>query len=215
MISLYIKNTFRCIIDFLFPSSCMICGDYLDTGIYICEDCLENLELHRNESKNSLAVFSYNESIKMLIHELKYNDRPEIGYILGKEMGKRLKAYLNTGKAVLMPVPLHKKRLRKRGYNQSDKICEGLSEISGIKISRDLIYRRINNISQTKLNSLHRAENVKGIFAFAGSDIDRETLVILVDDLITTGATSKEAAGVLKNNGFNNFFALSVATSTR
>jgi len=215
MISAYIKNAVKCLTDLFFPPSCMICGEYLDNGVYLCECCLKNLELHKNESRNSLSVFAYNEPIKLLIHELKYNNRPEIGYILGKEMGKRLKDYLNIENAVLIPVPLHKKRLRKRGYNQSEKICEGLSEVSGIKVNKDLLIRKINNISQTRLNALNRAENVKGIFAFTGSDTDRETFIILVDDLITTGATSKEASGVLKSNGFDNFFALSVATSTK
>ncbi len=193
----------------------MICGEYLNSEMYICEDCLKNLELHKNESKTSLSVFAYNSSIKLLIHELKYNNRPEIGYILGKEMGKRLKEYLITENAVLIPVPLHKKRLRKRGYNQSEKICEGLSEVTGIKVNKDLLFRRINNISQTKLNAHNRAENVKGIFSFSGYELDKETHIILVDDLITTGATSKEASSVLKNNGFGNFFAMSVATSTK
>ncbi|HAQ62510.1 TPA: ComF family protein [Candidatus Delongbacteria bacterium] len=215
MISAYIKNAIKCLTDLFFPPSCMICGEYLDHEMYICQDCLKNLELHKNESKTSLSVFAYNESIKLLIHELKYNNRPEIGYILGKEMGKRLKEYLITENAVLIPVPLHKKRLRKRGYNQSEKICEGFSEVSGIKINKELLFRRINNISQTKLNALSRADNVKGIFSFSESELDKETHIILVDDLITTGATSKEASSVLKNNGFNNFFAMSVATSTK
>lgn len=211
----FIKNYLQCILDFLFPPSCMVCGEYLDSGIYICRKCLDELELHKNESKNSISVFSYNDSIRSLIHELKYNNRPEIGYVLGREMGKRLKSYLNTECAVLMPVPLHKKRLRKRGYNQSEKICEGLSDESLVPMNKDLIYRKRNNISQTKLNAALRSENVKGIFEFKGSDLDRETLIMLVDDIITTGATAKEACGVLKRNGFSNFFALSVATSTK
>lgn len=215
MISAYIKTAIKCLMDLFFPPSCMLCGEYLDSGMYVCEDCLKNLELHKNESKTSLSVFAYNEPIKLLIHELKYNNRPEIGYILGKEMGKRLKDYLNTENAVLIPVPLHKIRLRKRGYNQSEKICEGFSEVSGIKVNKDLLFRRVNNISQTKLNATHRADNVKGIFSFSGCELDRETHLILVDDLITTGATSKEASSVLKNNGFDNFFAMSVATSTK
>lgn len=211
----YINNHFQCLIDFLFPPACVICGEYLDNGLYICGKCLESLELHKNESKNSLSVFSYNNSIKILIHELKYGNRPEIGYVLGAEMGKRLKGYLDPERAVLMPVPLHKKRLRKRGYNQSEKICDGLFKESGIIVRKDILRRIRNNVSQTKLNASHRSENVKGIFEFCGSEIDRSTLIILVDDLITTGATAKEAAGVLKKNGFENFFALSVATSTK
>lgn len=193
----------------------MVCGEYLDSGVYVCRKCLDELELHKNDSKNSISVFSYNDSIRSLIHELKYNNRPEIGYVLGAEMGKRLKGYIETDKAVLLPVPLHKNRRRKRGYNQSEKICEGFSFESSIPMHTDIIYRKKNNISQTRLNAALRHENVKDIFEFRESEIDKDTLIILIDDIITTGATAKEASGVLKRNGFSNFFALSVATSTK
>ncbi|MBU4486307.1 MAG: ComF family protein [Candidatus Delongbacteria bacterium] len=211
----FFKTSLLSILDFLFPPVCLVCGEYLNDELFICEDCLKNLELHKNESKSSVSVFSYNDKIKILIHELKYNNRPEIGYILGKEIGKKLIGLLESDNSVLFPIPLHKKRLKKRGYNQSEKICEGLSEIINIPIKKDLLVRRINNISQTKLNALMRMENVKGIFETHSTDLDKNTLILIVDDLITTGATTKEAISELKRNGFLNYFALSVATSSK
>ncbi|HQP69446.1 MAG TPA: ComF family protein [Clostridiales bacterium] len=203
-----------CILDFLFPQSCLVCAKYLNDEIYICRKCLNNLEIHKNESKNYMSVFSYNDTIKTLIHELKYNGRPELGYIFGKEMGKRLKEYFESGKTVLIPVPLHIKRLKKRGYNQSELICSGLSEVTGLEVRKDILVRKLNNMSQTRLNAAGRSENVKGIFDYSGAQLDKDTLIILVDDLITTGATSKEASQTLKKYGFINFFAVSVATSS-
>jgi len=212
---LFIKQLFVSLIDFFFPPSCMICGNYLNNEIYICPFCLNELELHKNDSKTSISVFSYNDKIKLLIHELKYNHRPEIGYILGREMGKRLSGMIETGNSVLLPIPLHKKRLRKRGYNQSENISDGFSEILNIPVKKDLLVRKKNNVSQTSLNAKMRAENVKGIFDINETGLDKNTMIFLIDDLITTGATTKEAVSVLKKHGFSDFFSLSVATSTK
>jgi ComF family protein len=201
--------------DFLFPPSCMICENYLSDDLFVCPDCLKSLKTHKNESKDSISVFKYGTELKMLVHELKYNDRPEIGVILGREMGKRLKDFIEPDNTVFLPVPLHKKRLRKRGYNQSEMICRGLCGIINIPVEKDMLSRKVNNDSQTGFNATGRAENVKGIFIYNGGGPDRNSMILLVDDLITTGATTKEAVSELKRNGFNNFFSISAATSSR
>jgi ComF family protein len=210
-----ISYFFSSILDFFFPPSCLLCSDYLNDELFVCPECLKNLELHSNENKSYLAVFAYNDSLKTLIHELKYNDRPEIGVILGSEMGKRLKEFIEPQNSVFMPVPLHKKRLKKRGYNQSEKICEGLAGIINIPVEKKLLARKVNNVSQTTLNAAGRSENVKGIFIYNDSELGKSVQILIVDDLITTGATTKEAISELKRNGFENFFCLSAATSTK
>ncbi|HXK49899.1 MAG TPA: ComF family protein [Clostridiales bacterium] len=198
--------------DLLFPPSCMLCGEYLGDSIYVCHDCLKDLPLNRNESKDHISVFDYGNGLRLMIHELKYNQRPEIGIILGKEAGRRLAGIIDPSHSVLVPVPLHKKRLRKRGYNQADLICEGLASELSVPVNRYLLKRVKNNISQTTLNAEGRSANVKGIFDIFKTDTERSKLILLVDDVITTGSTTKEAGAVLKNAGYLNYFALSIAT---
>ena len=212
---IFLKYFITSFMDFLFPPSCIVCSEYVDTELLVCRNCLNNLELHKNEDKSYISVFKYNHKIKLLVHELKYNNRPELGKIFGREMAKRLSGMIETDNSILLPVPLHKKRLRKRGYNQSEKICEGFSEITQIPQVKNLLARKKNNTSQTKLNAIGRQENVKDIFQSNPTEIKKSTMIFIVDDLITTGATTKEAVKELKKNGFLNIFSLSVATSSR
>lgn len=197
--------------DLFFPASCILCGEYLDDEIYVCGRCMSALPANRNESRSHLSVFEYGESVRQLIHELKYNGRPEIGIILGEEAGKRLKGILEPQISVLVPVPLHRKRRRKRGYNQTELISEGIGRTLDIKVRTDILERTVNNVSQTTLDAEGRKKNVAGIFSARGSAEDRNRLIILVDDVITTGATTKEACSVLKRSGYDNYFPLSIA----
>lgn len=210
-----LKNIIGSLTDLFFPASCLICSDYLEEDILVCRNCLKSLKLHRNENKSYFSAFTYNEKIRTLIHELKYNNRPVIGRIMGREIALKLRGLIQTEGSVLLPVPLHKKRLRKRGYNQSEKICEGFADIINIPVETGLLIRRKNNSSQTALNSSGRAENVKGIFETETAAVHPETTIFIVDDLITTGATTREAAGELKKQGYHKFFSLCIATSTK
>lgn len=210
-----IRGILISVLDLLFPSSCLICSEYLEDGVLVCRKCIKELKLHRNDNKSYLSIFSYSDKIRILIHELKYNNRPEIGRIMGREMASKLTGLINPDGSVLLPVPLHKKRLKKRGYNQSEMICQGFSEIINIPVETGILTRKKNNISQTTLNASGRAKNVKGIFQAGHIKIDPETTIFIVDDLITTGATTREAVGELKNQGYKKFFSLSIATSTR
>lgn len=207
-----IRKIFSCLSDLLFPPSCILCGEYLKGETYVCRECLESLPLNKNESSSHMSVFDYGDHVRHLIHELKYNRRPEIGIILGREAGKRLSGIIDPAVSLLVPVPLHKKRLRKRGYNQTEMICEGLSEELLIPVRNKVLKRVRNNVSQTTLNAEGRSHNVKGIFE-TDQDIENKfVLILLVDDVITTGATTKEAGSVLKNAGYENYFSLSIAT---
>nr|MDA3887009.1 ComF family protein [Candidatus Delongbacteria bacterium] len=196
-----------------FPPSCLICEEYLSDELFVCNTCLSKLQLHKNSDPGYIAVFQYNDSIKKLIFELKYNSRPEIGQILGKEAAKHLSDIFQNENSILLPVPLHKKRIRKRGYNQSLYIAQGISEGLAIPIKEELVKRRKNNVSQTKVDNSDRKSNVSGIFKLDTSSLDKDIFIIVVDDLITTQATTKEIYKTLKEHGYNNFFGLCIATS--
>jgi ComF family protein len=209
----FFKNILSSLSSFFFPASCLICEDYLNDELFVCKKCLSNLQLHKNTDPGYIAVFQYNNSIKKLIFELKYNSRPEIGQILGKEAAKHLSEIFNNENSILFPVPLHKKRIKTRGYNQSLFISKGLSEELDIPINEELIKRKKDNVSQTKVDNSDRKSNVSGIFKLDTPSLDKNIFIIVVDDRITTQATTKEIYKTLKEHGYNNFFGLCIATS--
>lgn len=130
-----------------------------------------------------------------LLHQLKYNNCPEIGERLGKVYGRELAA-TSTGKEfdLIVPVPLHKARLRKRGYNQSAWFAKGLSESLAVPWDETISVRSKATATQTRKNRAERWENVRHVFSVNAGISVKEKRILLVDDVITTGATL-EACG--------------------
>ena len=137
-----------------------------------------------------------------LLHQLKYNNHPEVGVRIGMLFGKELcEQGLDKEFDLIVPVPLHNSRQRKRGYNQSAKFAEGLSTSLTIPWDESISIRKKRTTTQTRKSKLDRWENVKDVF---GIDVAEKILnkrILLVDDVITTGATL-EACGrhLLENN---------------
>lgn len=146
--------------------------------------------------------FSKHGRIQRVLHTLKYKNEPDLGISLGRVYGQKLK---DSGTPisfdVIVPVPLHETRLRKRGYNQSSKYAAGLAEVMAIPLSEDILVRVKNTQTQTRKSKLNRWENVSDVFRVR----DRESLsakrVLLVDDVVTTGATIEACGQVLLENG--------------
>ena len=134
-----------------------------------------------------------------LMHRLKYKNAPEVGTRLAEMAAKELldSGFFN-GITRIIPLPLSKKKQRQRGYNQSEYIAQGLSAVTGIPIDASLVKRDISNETQTHKNRDERWENVKDIFsANSNATLDGEH-VLLVDDILTTGATLCSCANTLK-----------------
>lgn len=223
------------ILDFIFIYECEICHRHLeDKKAIICYDCLHKIEkvepIKMNETFNlkfgehgyitkAFSCFHFKEEniIQTLIHELKYRNKKSIGILLGEIVGNAIK-YDNdfTSADALIPVPLHKIRLRERGYNQSELIAQGISKTTGIRVINDMLIRRKNTQTQTKLNFEQRKENVKD--AFMINKKYKSFIVgkkfIIVDDVITTGSTITECAKELINSSASQVLALSVAVAS-
>lgn len=130
-----------------------------------------------------------------ILFELKYHNRPEIGAAMGRMMAEELKAMgFFEGIDLVVPVPLSRKKERQRGYNQSDWIARGISEATGIPADTKSVVRTKSNPSQTTLDHRQRRENVRGIFAVRHPDCLGNRHILLVDDVITTGATMLSCA---------------------
>lgn len=208
------KNIFRNFLDLFFPELCVVCKNRLAEGEeHICIDCLlllpkTNFHLQPDNRLEQffagripferIAAFAYfikGGRIQSIIHELKYNRNPDIGIFIGKLSGENLKGseFINDID-LLVPVPLHPKRQKQRGYNQSMEICRGISEITNIPIDSTTLIRKVNNPSQTKNSRFDRWQNVEDIFTLTNKDCFENKHILLVDDVITTGSTLESCA---------------------
>lgn len=129
-----------------------------------------------------------------LLHQLKYNNHPEIGVKLGKVIAREVIEPSGAAFDLIVPVPLHSSRLRHRGYNQSAKLAEGISVVTTIPWNDMVSVRKQRTETQTKMNRVKRWENVQEVFASQQHDLIKGKHILLVDDVITTGATL-EACG--------------------
>ena len=148
------------------------------------------------EAAYAMCYFTKGGKIQHLVHRLKYKNMPDIGKKLGSMAADRL-VQNNIFKSadVIVPVPLYKSRLRKRGYNQSAKFAEGIAEKLGARVETDNLVRVRFTETQTKKSRFERAENMRDVFCVLHPGRLAGKRVLLVDDIMTTGATL-EACGI-------------------
>ena len=207
-------NWIDALIGLLYPSVCAACGKSLFKWEKLvctyCRSMLPKTGYELNED-NPLAqnfygkvrlkavtacfFFSKEGKVQHLIHELKYKGNSDAGVFLGQELGKTIKeAPLFQGIDYLIPVPLHPKREKKRGYNQSMMIAQGISEVTGIPVGKDFLIRSVNTATQTHKSKEERWKNVKDIFELRHAKQLEGKYILLVDDVLTTGATLEACA---------------------
>lgn len=206
--------------DFLslvFPKLCQVCGNSLFKGEkIICLKCRHHLPRSRfsGDRRNPAAqvfwgrvpaksvstAFLYNKgnAVQKLIHQFKYKGIKEIGMFLGEELGYEILKIPDGEKIdLIIPVPLHRKKQKKRGFNQSEVIGRGLAPIIDAELSTGNLYRRSFSSTQTRKSKYQRWENVENIFSLSHPDQVRNKHILLLDDVITTGATMEACARVL------------------
>lgn len=205
-------GVFADFVSLFFPEYCLGCSGGLVKGEEIlCTTCLTNLPWtdHLQVDDNPLkekfigriplraawAFLRFRKTgiVQHLLHQLKYNNQPEVGIRLGRLFGSELKN-TNSGLDLIVPLPLHSSRQRSRGYNQSAKIAEGLSQSLEIPFSSTVCSRLKKTESQTTKTKAERWENVDAAFLVKDENAIRGKRILLVDDVITTGATI-EACG--------------------
>lgn len=159
------------------------------------------------------AFFNYQKHTNFahLVHKLKYQGRDDIGILLGEMFGVELRnsGFLSDIDAIV-PIPLHPKRQRKRGYNQSQIIAQGITNVTHIDILDTAVIRTVYTNTQTKKNKNERAKNVKGIFEVADASLLDGKHILILDDVITTGATCISCAETILKN--SNVKAISFAS---
>ncbi|KAA3625342.1 MAG: ComF family protein [Bacteroidetes bacterium] len=142
------------------------------------------------EAGASLYRFTKGGHVQNLIHHLKYRGRREVGIKCGEYFGHQLKkSPLFSGIDLIIPVPLHPKKKHQRGYNQSDMIAKGLSKSMSVPWAADILIRKTFTETQTQKSRMERLENVAQAFCVTDPDRIKGKHILLVDDVITTGAT--------------------------
>lgn len=149
----------------------------------------------------SLLYFSKGEKVQNILHNIKYNERKELAIFMGKLIGKRLQnnPYLSDVN-VIMPVPLHKNKQHLRGYNQSELITEGINEVLNVQLSINNLVRTAFTSTQTNKSRIERWENVEQVFNIKHPNALEDKHILLVDDVLTTGATLEACAETLLSN---------------
>jgi len=143
---------------------------------------------------SAFYFFKKGSRVQQLLHKLKYKNHPEVGIYIGKLYGKKLSENNIDLPDIIVPIPLHKKKKQKRGYNQSEMFGIGLSESMGIPLDTKNFIRTIFTETQTKKNKLSRWENVSEVFYCVNTDIFKNKHILLIDDVITTGSTIEASA---------------------
>lgn len=188
-------------------SVCFVCEKRSPDGL-ICELCKGNTKIRR-----FIAPFAYAQpTIRELIHLLKYGGAREIADDFGNWIAASLSlsSVLIPKEALLVPIPLHSGRLRERGFNQAELIARSLAHHLGLSVNAALLKRTLHRKPQTEMKKREeRLDNAKGIYKVAG-DVSGK-LIILVDDVSTTGATLEEAAAVFKKARAKQVWAIAVA----
>ncbi len=200
--------------DFVFTHTCTICSKELYTQDHlICWQCLENLPITKFEQHNENPVskyfygriqfsiaaawlyFSKSSAVQQLIHLYKYRNEKELAIYLGRQMGYALQKtdWINTVD-VIIPLPLNKKKLLKRGYNQAYLLSQGIGEVLQKPVEQLAVIRTKFTETQTRKSRIQRWLNVEEVFDVENAELLNDKHILLIDDVVTTGATLEACA---------------------
>ena len=201
--TLFTSSIFSSFFRLLYPRACVVCGDVLVDGEpFLCSACLRGLPLNEGvdeEADEALAndlgvgylywLFRYDRAsdFHKLVYAIKYRSNRELGVWAGKMLGERMQD--DRGIDCVIPVPLHPEREKERGFNQAFMIGMGIASVLGVRVESGVLSRVVNTSSQTGLERGQRADNVAEAFELRDTVCVEGCHVLLVDDVVTSGAT--------------------------
>jgi len=216
----------RDLISLIYPSACINCNiSLIQAENFVCTKCKTDLPFTHDSfhcDNELLRKFPYNVNVKAaasllyfhqkgitqkLLHKLKYEGKREIGVLLGEEFAEKL---TDIPLDFIIPVPIHKAKKRNRGYNQSTEIAKGIASKRSLEIREDIVKRSFSISSQTKKSKLKRWHNLENVYSQA-SDMIEGKRVLIIDDVITTGATIGMLCDRLLDKGVSEIYIGSVA----
>lgn len=226
-----IKTVWQQVLEILFPPICLNCRNYLQNAEerenLLCVKCFSGIKIYSNifqpdSQTNLIAISSYeNSALRELLHHFKYNGfrgaKVPLEKLIIKWLGTNpnLASSILNSRSLIIPIPLHQSRLRRRGFNQAELIAGLLSRLLQLPLEKDLLERVRNTKSQIGMKSAKdRSENIKNSIRVRPDQemiLSKYPKIILVDDVYTSGATMKEATRVLRHSGARDITAFVVA----
>lgn len=215
--------------DILYPPRCVICHQRILRPCAqdsLCADCIGKIRPNAAPFctkggsprahfyfDRAWAGYAYEGTIKEMLHHFKYNHKIKLGKALAKLMIDFVREYsLPVGSCdYVIPIPLSPARLREREFNQARLLADGLADSLKLKLLDDCLIRIRNTKSQAELDVISRWKNIQGAFKLKTPDLIKGRAILLIDDVLTTGATASEAAKTLKSAGAGSVFALTLA----
>lgn len=212
------KSLLNSLLDLIYKKKCYVCKSS-KYSLKICPDCYEKLEFYPLganriiEGVNIYIAGYYSKELQKIIRGLKYHKQRELAYYLAKFMYEYFLEVNNSNNTefCLVPVPLHKNRIKKRKYNHMELVCEEFSKLSGFETNFGLIKRIKDTKPQYKLSRKERLINLDGAFEIDSSQIPDKPVLIL-DDICTTGSTFEEMIKALRSAGVSNIVCFAAST---
>ena len=226
-------NRLNDLLQLFYPPICLGCQTIIELQSelsVLCENCLHNLKrvpdnyireevirrLNPCYLDNIVTIFEFDQTVQILIHEIKYRKAKKLAYRLAAYAYEQIHIAVpwQNGDLVI-PVPLFRIREKERGFNQSSAIARGFFLDSNFSLQTQIILRDRSTLSQTELKRDERMKNVHEAFTVLQPELIRNKNIVLVDDVVTTGATLNECARVLKDTGVAKVWGLTLAAPTK
>ena len=205
--------------SFIYPNICGLCGKSVKYNSYTCTNCLSILKYYRGREINNcktqyydqmINLYEYTGIIKKRIWQLKFRDGKYISKAFAYLIYMKLRK-LNIGFDIIIPVPISMGRYMERGYNQCGLLVKELSKLLKKESSFKLLIKRKNNKRQSDLNIIDRKINVVDVYKIKDEEKIKNKIILLVDDVCTTGSTLNECAKMLKLSGAKKVIAITIA----
>lgn len=209
-----LKKASNIILDLIYPNKCMFCNEVININEdkWICKDCNTHISYVTKQNSNHFAVLNYDSLTQNAIYQFKYNNHPNFSIGFAEML---YLCFLNLEQKdiynLVVNVPMHKKKKKKRTFDQAELLAKQFSKLANIPIEKDNLYRNKNTIAQSKFSLEERRLNVKGVFSVKNPNAFYGKNIILIDDIFTTGSTIYQCEQELKNSGANKIFFLTLA----
>jgi len=203
---------FHHIIEMVFPERCIGCGRNIPIEKYcFCSDCLAHLVPASQPNNHTFSLTIYDGPVQKAIHTFKYERRKWLAKVFAQWMYDFLGDHPGVEFDFIIPVPLHPIREFQRSFNQSWLIAYHLGKLKKKPAVPNVLIKTRNNKSQTGLDSTERKQNVKDAYKVKKSSLVKNSSILVIDDVYTTGATSEEIYRTLKNSGAKTVHILTIA----
>jgi len=214
-----LKDLGTALCDMIYPARCKVCDRVLAIGDndYVCQMCLNSLPRTGYETYHDNPVFQRmegrvvlhsafsayfyrrGERLRQIVLAFKYYNRDDLAVLMGQRMGTIMKkSNWHADYDVIVPVPLHPKKLKTRRYNQAQKIAEGIASVTGLTVRDDILSRVIEGDTQTKKTDVDRWLDIQHMYLCENPERFRGLRILLVDDVMTTGATIEVCVNALQ-----------------